>query len=120
MLIGVLSKTPTEEQLANSAEKDWFGSPPIGLPSRQKSDIFNDHLTYNPPASLKFARAIVEGIKNYSATNHYHYMRCTFIAYTSIYLEGRIPLLLALSHSIILESFAFALSSLQFYLNGFL
>lgn len=33
MLIGVLSKAPTEEQLANSVEKDWFGSPPIGLPS---------------------------------------------------------------------------------------
>jgi non-ribosomal peptide synthetase-like protein len=31
MLIGVLSKAPTEEQLENSTEKDWFGSPPIGL-----------------------------------------------------------------------------------------
>jgi non-ribosomal peptide synthetase-like protein len=61
MLIGVLSKAPTEEQMKNSTEKDWFGSPPIGLPARQKSDIFQDHLTYNPPFRLKLARAIVEG-----------------------------------------------------------
>jgi non-ribosomal peptide synthetase-like protein len=49
MLIGVLSKAPTEEQLENSTEKDWFGSPPIGLPIRQKSDVFKDNLTFNPP-----------------------------------------------------------------------
>ncbi|WP_407505250.1 Pls/PosA family non-ribosomal peptide synthetase [Elizabethkingia miricola] len=97
MLIGVLSKTPTEEQLANSAEKDWFGSPPIGLPSRQKSDIFNDHLTYNPPASLKFARAIVEGIRIILPQTIIIICSVLFIAYTSIYLEGRIPLLLVLS-----------------------
>ncbi|WP_407482933.1 Pls/PosA family non-ribosomal peptide synthetase [Elizabethkingia meningoseptica] len=97
MLIGVLSKTPTEEQLATSSEKDWFGSPPIGLPARQKSDVFQDRLTYNPPASLKFARALVEGIRIILPQTIIIICSVLFIAYTSNYLEGRIPLLLALS-----------------------
>lgn len=94
MLIGVLSKAPSEEQLKNSSEKDWFGSPPIGLPSRQKSDSFKDSLTYNPPFRLKLARAIVEGIRIILPQTIIIICSVLFIAYTSVYLEGKIQYLL--------------------------
>ena len=63
MLIGVLSKPPTLEQLKNSHEKDWFGSPPIGLPQREKNDQFDPSLTFKPSLSKKIARGIVEAIR---------------------------------------------------------
>jgi len=63
MLIGVLSKTPTAEQLKNSGNKDWFGSPAIGLPARERFSGFADSLTYHPSASRKAARALVEGLR---------------------------------------------------------
>lgn len=94
MLIGVLSKAPSEEQLKNSSERDWFGSPPIGLPSRQKSDVFQDSLTYNPSFRLKLARAIVEGIRIILPQTVIIICSVLFIAYTSTYLEGRIHYLL--------------------------
>lgn len=94
MLIGVLSKAPSEEQLKNSSEKDWFGSPPIGLPSRQKSDSFKDSLTYNPPFRLQLARALVEGIRIILPQTIIIICSVLFIAYTSIYLEGKIHYLL--------------------------
>ncbi|MDV7697421.1 amino acid adenylation domain-containing protein [Chryseobacterium soli] len=90
MLIGVLSKAPTEEQLKNSSEKDWFGSPPIGLPSRQKSESFKDSLTYNPPFRLQLARALVEGIRIILPQTIIIICSVLFIAYTSNYLEGKI------------------------------
>ncbi|MGS0748635.1 hypothetical protein [Halpernia sp. GG3] len=94
MLIGVLSKAPSEEQLKNSSEKDWFGSPPIGLPSRQKSESFKDSLTYNPPFRLRLARGIVEGIRIILPQTIIIICSVLFIAYTSIYLEGKIQYLL--------------------------
>lgn len=97
MLIGVLSKAPSEEQLQNSNEKDWFGSPPIGLPSRQKSDAFQDNLTYNPSFKLKLARAVVEGIRIILPQTVVIICSVLFIAYTSNYLEGNIHYLILLS-----------------------
>ncbi|MDH6250816.1 non-ribosomal peptide synthetase-like protein [Chryseobacterium sp. H1D6B] len=97
MLIGVLSKAPTEEQLANSSEKDWFGSPPIGLPSRQKSENFKDSLTYNPTPGLKLARRLVEGIRIILPQTVIIICSVLFIAYTSNYMEGRLSLLFLLS-----------------------
>ena len=97
MLIGVLSKAPSEEQLKNSSEKDWFGSPPIGLPSRQKSEGFKDSLTYNPPFGLKLARGIVEGIRIILPQTVIIICSVLFIAYTSNYLEGNIHLLILFS-----------------------
>ena len=94
MLIGVLSKAPSQEQLKNSSEKDWFGSPPIGLPSRQKSESFKDSLTYNPPFRLRLARGIVEGIRIILPQTIIIICSVLFIAYTSIYLEGKIQYLL--------------------------
>jgi non-ribosomal peptide synthetase-like protein len=97
MLIGVLSKAPSEEQLKNSSEKDWFGSPPIGLPSRQKSEGFKDSLTYNPPFGLKLARGIVEGIRIILPQTVIIICSVLFIAYTSKYLEGKIHHLILFS-----------------------
>ncbi|ASW76047.1 peptide synthetase [Chryseobacterium piperi] len=97
MLIGVLSKAPTEEQLEHSSERDWFGSPPIGLPMRQKSDGFKDSLTYNPPFHLKLARGIVEGIRIILPQTVIIICSVLFIAYTSNFLEGKIHYLLLFS-----------------------
>lgn len=97
MLIGVLSKAPSEEQMENSSEKDWFGSPPIGMPSRQKSDVFQDNLTYNPTFRLKLARAVVEGIRIILPQTIVIICSVLFIAYTSPYLEGKIHYLLLLA-----------------------
>ncbi|KMQ67798.1 peptide synthetase [Chryseobacterium sp. FH2] len=97
MLIGVLSKAPTEGQLKNSSEKDWFGSPPIGLPIRQKSDVFKDSLTYNPPLHLRAARALVEGIRIILPQSVVIICSVLYIAYTSNYLEGKIHYLILFS-----------------------
>jgi non-ribosomal peptide synthetase-like protein len=94
MLIGVLSKAPSEEQLKNSSEKDWFGSPPIGLPARQKSDSFKDSLTYNPPFRLKLARGIVEAVRIVLPQTIIIICSVFFIAYTSDYLDGKIKYLI--------------------------
>lgn len=97
MLIGVLSKAPTEQQLETSTEKDWFGSPPIGLPIRQKSDVFKDSLTFNPSLPLKIARGVVEGIRIILPQTVVIICSVLYIAYTSKYMEGRIHHLIFLS-----------------------
>lgn len=97
MLIGVLSKAPTEEQLENSTEKDWFGSPPIGLPIRQKSDVFKDNLTFNPSLKLRISRGLVEGIRIILPQTVVIICSVIYIAYTSNYMEGRIQNLLLFS-----------------------
>ena len=63
MLIGVLSTPPDKNQLENSKEKDWFGSPAIALPSRQQSIPFPKELTTTPSAKRKATRSIVEFIR---------------------------------------------------------
>lgn len=62
-LIGVLSKAPGEELQSEPGNVDWFGSPPIALPSRQKMAGFEDKLTFTPSFGLKLSRAIVEGLR---------------------------------------------------------
>jgi len=63
MLIGVLSTPPTEQQLANSDIKDWFGSPAIALPRRQQSQPFAQSLTSNPTLLRKITRGLIEFIR---------------------------------------------------------
>ncbi len=63
MLIGVLSTPPDAEQMANSAAKDWFGSPAIPLPRRQESNPFPPELTIRPKRRRKLARGAVEFIR---------------------------------------------------------
>jgi len=62
-LIGVLSKAPEEELQAAQENVDWFGSPPIALPSRQKMAGFEDKRTFSPSFGLKLSRAVVEGLR---------------------------------------------------------
>ncbi len=62
-LIGVLSKPPEPEQLEVNKDADWFGSPPIALPARQKWEGFEQKFTYKPPVRLKIARGTVEGLR---------------------------------------------------------
>jgi non-ribosomal peptide synthetase-like protein len=63
MLVGVLSTPPSDEQLATSEAKDWFGSPAIAMPRRQESNPFPDELTSNPKKRRKLARGTVEFIR---------------------------------------------------------
>ncbi len=63
MLIGVLSVPPTQAQKEQNPLGDWFGSPAIALPKRQDSGTYDKSLTTHPPASRRFARAVIELIR---------------------------------------------------------
>ena len=63
MLIGVLSIPPTPEQYNKESFNDWFGSPAIGIPKRQESQLFDDSQTFLPTRKIFFARATVEFIR---------------------------------------------------------
>jgi non-ribosomal peptide synthetase-like protein len=105
MLIGVLSKPPSAEQMKNSNEKDWFGSPPIGLPSRQRMENFETKQTFAPTKKLKLARGIIEGIR--------------IILPQTIVLISSV-LFIAYSHDLLLESIPKFLLLLPFYYLGFM
>lgn len=63
MLIGVLSIPPTPEVLAINNAKDWFGSPAIAMPQRQKSAEFDNSLTFNPSKVTFAKRAVIEFLR---------------------------------------------------------
>ena len=63
MLIGVLSVPPTTEQLNKEAFNDWFGSPAIGIPKRQDSQLFDTSKTFFPSRKMYLSRAIIESIR---------------------------------------------------------
>ena len=94
MLIGVLSKPPTKEQLQNSNEKDWFGSPPIGLPMRQRMENFDKNKTFTPALKTKIARGIVEALRIIIPQTVVMISSVLFIAYSHNLLEESIPKLL--------------------------
>ena len=96
MLIGVLSKPPTDEQLQNSNEKDWFGSPPIGLPMRQRMENFDKSKTFTPSLKTKIARGIVEALRIIIPQTVVMISSVLFIAFSHNLLEESIPKLLLL------------------------
>ncbi len=63
MLIGVLSVPPTEEQLDKESFNDWFGSPAIGIPRRQESELFDETQTFSPSKKTYYSRATIEFIR---------------------------------------------------------
>jgi len=63
MLIGVLSVPPSQEQYTNESFNNWFGSPAIGIPRRQESELFNETQTFSPTKKIFFARATIEFIR---------------------------------------------------------
>ncbi len=96
MLIGVLSKPPTAEQLQNSNEKDWFGSPPIGLPMRQRMESFDKNETFTPALKIKIARGFVEALRIIIPQTVVMISSVLFIAFSHDLLEESIPKLLLL------------------------
>ena len=63
MLIGVLSVPPTQEQLTKENFNDWFGSPAIGIPKRQDSQLFDTSRTFFPSKKMFISRGIIEFIR---------------------------------------------------------
>ena len=63
MLIGVLSIPPDAMELEKNTTKDWFGSPSIPMPQRQKSENFDTNLTFYPSKVTYSKRALVEFIR---------------------------------------------------------
>ena len=63
MLIGVLSIPPDNKVLETNSAKDWFGSPSIPMPQREKSENFDDKLTFFPSKATYRKRAFVEFIR---------------------------------------------------------
>ncbi len=99
-LIGVLSKAPEEQKLKDNPKMDWFGSPPIALPSRQHWEGFDNSRTYNPPLNLKIYRAIVEGLRII--------LPQTFVICTAV-------LLVAYAHNLLENSIGKLLLYIPFY-----
>lgn len=90
MLIGVLSVPPTQEQLGKEAFNDWFGSPAIGIPKRQDSQLFDTSKTFFPSRKMFISRAIIESIRIILPQTVVLISSIYFIAYTSelIYNES--------------------------------
>ncbi|MBC7641553.1 MAG: amino acid adenylation domain-containing protein [Flavobacterium sp.] len=63
MLIGVLSIPPTNSEQEKTGFKDWFGSPAIGIPKRQTSELFDVSKTFLPSKKTYYSRAIIEFIR---------------------------------------------------------
>ncbi|MBR8839912.1 MAG: amino acid adenylation domain-containing protein [Stigonema ocellatum SAG 48.90 = DSM 106950] len=59
-LIGVLSLPPTEPVEPGTS---WLGSPAIFLPRRQKSEGFDETVTFRPPAKLVAYRLVMEFLR---------------------------------------------------------
>ncbi len=63
VLIGVLSKPPSKPEQALQAGTTWFGSPPIQLPVRQISTMFDEGARFNPSRRLIVIRLLIEAIR---------------------------------------------------------
>ncbi len=63
VLIGVLSKPPASPEKALQAGTTWFGSPPIQLPVRQTSTMFDEGARFNPSRRLIITRLAIEAVR---------------------------------------------------------
>ncbi|MBC7638031.1 MAG: amino acid adenylation domain-containing protein [Acetobacteraceae bacterium] len=63
VLIGVLSKPPVKPEQALQTGTTWFGSPPIQLPVRQISTMFDEGARFNPSRRLIVTRLSIEAIR---------------------------------------------------------
>ena len=63
VLIGVLSKPPADADKARAPGTTWFGSPPIQLPVRQVSTMFDEGARFNPSRRLIMTRLSIEAIR---------------------------------------------------------
>lgn len=61
VLIGVQTRTPTNEQLRSG--QTWMGSPPILLPAREQLTGFPTTLTFRPSTLRRLGRAVVEALR---------------------------------------------------------
>lgn len=82
MLVGVLSTPPSPAALAGENAKDWFGSPAIALPRREKSRSFNESLTIRPTRLRRTARGLVELARILIPQTAVFCFSILFIAYT--------------------------------------
>ena len=63
-LVGVLSIAPSAKRFSdNPTMKNWFGSPPLAMPQRDKGTQFDNTLTYFPTKTKKMMRGIVEFLR---------------------------------------------------------
>ncbi|MBL8993988.1 MAG: peptide synthetase, partial [Spirochaetia bacterium] len=81
-LIGVLSTPPSPATLAEVSAKDWFGSPAIALPRREKSKPFDESLTIRPSVLRRTARGLVELVRILIPQTAVFCFSILFIAYT--------------------------------------
>jgi non-ribosomal peptide synthetase-like protein len=61
VLIGVQTRTPENHQM--SSGQVWLGSPPVLLPAREKTEGFDESLTFRPSAGRYLARATIETLR---------------------------------------------------------
>ena len=63
VLVGVLSKPPSDPALATEAGSTWFGSPAIKLPVRQVNTMFDEGARFNPSRALIATRLSIEAVR---------------------------------------------------------
>ncbi|WP_242095766.1 Pls/PosA family non-ribosomal peptide synthetase [Sphingomonas sp. CROZ-RG-20F-R02-07] len=63
VLIGVLSKPPADPAQALEPGSTWFGSPPLQLPVRQVSTMFDEGARFNPSRRLIATRLAIEAVR---------------------------------------------------------
>ncbi len=63
VLVGVLSKPPSDPALATEAGSTWFGSPAIKLPVRQVNTMFDEGARFNPSRGLIATRLSIEAVR---------------------------------------------------------
>ncbi len=83
MLIGVLSIPPSQEQFDKESFNDWFGSPAIGIPRRQESQLFDETQTFSPSKKTYYSRATIEFIRIILPQTVILICSIYFIAYSS-------------------------------------
>ena len=63
VLVGVLSKPPSDRALATEAGSTWFGSPAIKLPVRQVNTMFDEGARFAPSRGLVATRLAIEAVR---------------------------------------------------------
>jgi non-ribosomal peptide synthetase-like protein len=58
VLIGVQTRTPDNGQMKSG--QTWMGSPPLLLPAREQSGVFDERLTFRPSPWRRLSRGVVE------------------------------------------------------------
>jgi non-ribosomal peptide synthetase-like protein len=91
VLIGLMSLPPKAEKGPVAAGTSWFGSPPISMAQRYRSDRFSESQTYRPSSGLIATRLFIELFRLFLPSTLFVAIASLLITATDI-LQDYIPL----------------------------